>query len=75
MASASSTTAGASRKPCRYSPFTSIRRAPGEYRMYPLEQNEEDAYLDGEYLRKFDKRSIPVSVGPGTTLAVTVELP
>ena len=49
--------------------------APGEYRMYPLEQNEEDAYLDGEYLRKFDKRSIPVSVGPGTTLAVTVELP
>lgn len=49
--------------------------APGEYRAYALESNEEDAYLDEDYLRKYDKRATPLMVGSASTLKVALELP
>lgn len=48
---------------------------PGEYRAFAFEKNEEDSYLDEEYLRKFSRRAVPVSVEPRSEHNITLELP
>ncbi len=48
--------------------------APGPYTAYALDRNEEDAFYDDEYLRKFAKNSVAVNVDPSSSKTIVVPL-
>jgi hypothetical protein len=48
--------------------------APGDYELYAFDRNDEDSYLDDDYLRKYNAHVIAVTVQPNSSLSLQPEL-
>jgi len=48
--------------------------APGDYELYAFDRNDEDSYLDEDYLRKYNSHVIAVTVQPNSANSLQPEL-
>jgi hypothetical protein len=54
--------------------FNLTNVAPGEYDVFALDRNEEDAYLDADYLDQFANHALTAKVGANTAVSVGLSL-
>jgi hypothetical protein len=48
--------------------------APGDYELYAFDRNDEDSYLDDDYLRKYNTHVIAVTIQPNSAVSLQPEL-
>jgi hypothetical protein len=48
--------------------------APGDYELYAFDRNDEDSYLDEDYLQKYNAHVIAVTVQPNSSISLQPEL-